>query len=333
MAAKRKTLDPQVRLDYLQRARLFGERAAVFRDWLAPVLDDLFSSKWAHLRWAVRRLRIDPRPLKLSGKLGLPPAVLFCHPDILKECPQYADYYRLLGLIPQKGIQRLSLSTMATPKARLAFAQLVNEAISGFIKYHLDRGFQRSDLQSLLFLQLGAQLEGTVRNLIGRRGDILLKQIIIGWLLDSGVALEVSPQSAGACLSRGAKLSDFAELRSICDKAGINFTIAFGTEPDAKVVRRVNGQEEVVAWIEVKRGTDPAGAQERYGAAKKSLEKAANHPDRPRKILLMAIYTDAVLRMIKHDRLVDEHYQLLQMAKPSRERQRFLRSLKLRLGF
>jgi len=83
--------------------------------------------------------------------------------------------------------------------------------------------------------------------------------------------------------------------------------VEFGTEPDTSL-RDANGALQVA--IEVKAGLDPAGAQERYGAAKKSFEKAFDENTSVETIYVAGALTPAVLDRIKSDRTVRRHYDL-----------------------
>jgi len=79
--------------------------------------------------------------------------------------------------------------------------------------------------------------------------------------------------------------------------------------------------------IEVKAGLDPAGAQERYGAAKKSFEKAFDENKSVQTIYLANAMTEAVRRSIARDRIVREHYDLDDILRSDRGRAKFLARL------
>lgn len=63
-------------------------------------------------------------------------------------------------------------------------------------------------------------------------------------------------------------------------------SILFSSEPDISLL---NNQGTTIGVIEVKGGADPAGALERYGAAKKSFEESLCSSLQSKPFLLQAV--------------------------------------------
>ena len=90
-------------------------------------------------------------------------------------------------------------------------------------------------------------------------------------------------------------------------------SILFSSEPDITLVGK-NG----LPWgvIEVKGGTDPAGALERYGAAKKSFENTRKDAPEAKTILIASCITsEAKERISKDTNTIDRFFNLTEVIK------------------
>lgn len=269
---------------YLTRAHLFRERCKALKDDVLQMISYLENYDQP-VEWEKEELGISKESFSKVAKLKVPPQLVFCHPDILKNNFALVDYYRLLAIIPEKGLARLGAKA-GKKKNLIPFCRIVNESTSEYIEHHLeDESHLKYDLLNLIFLQFGAQMEGTWRNVIGSKGILLLKRELIQWFFDLKEEIRTEPYFNISDLLKEDGLSNLEKVYLI-EASTKKYSIEFTSEPDIKITRKFNGNEKIVCWIEVKSGTDPAGTQERYGAAKKSLEKAISHPHRPRKILI-----------------------------------------------
>ena len=97
----------------------------------------------------------------------------------------------------------------------------------------------------------------------------------------------------------------------------------FGSEPDISFWRK----EELLAVVEIKGGTDPAGALERYGAATKSFQHAVQTASRCRNFYLGAVFTPELERRIGEDRLVERPFNLVAILDKKETREEFLTEL------
>ncbi len=84
----------------------------------------------------------------------------------------------------------------------------------------------------------------------------------------------------------------------------------FSSEPDITVIDK-GGKSELV--IEVKGGTDPAAALERYGASNKSLEHSLRGNKSVKTCFLASCITDEVERRVRKDKTISKFYNLTEV--------------------
>ena len=87
-------------------------------------------------------------------------------------------------------------------------------------------------------------------------------------------------------------------------------SILFSSEPDISLL---NNQGTTVGVIEVKGGADPAGALERYGAAKKSFEEARRSNSAVKTILVASCITTEVHNRIQNDSTISTYFNLTEI--------------------
>src|SRR5437773_11793068 len=97
----------------------------------------------------------------------------------------------------------------------------------------------------------------------------------------------------------------------------------FSSEPDIAFEQR----GIVKATGEIKGGIDPAGALERYGAAKKSFEHAVQRSSRCRNFYLGGVFTPELQRRIDADRLVEKTYNIIALLNDETVRAEFFNEL------
>ena len=193
--------------------------------------------------------------------LGLDPQLVFAHPQVLQQYPPTSAYYRGLALLPQKRVAELSVGVASwedpdkTPRVdqerATSVATLYNTVISSIIEgtseWTLENGYRN------ILANMGIGLDGTIRNLIGRDAEAVVKGRIAQWLERERLISEYAPDQTAFELPN-------------------DYSMHFASEPDIEFRRTVNETATVVATIEIKGGRDPAGALERLGAIQKSFE-------------------------------------------------------------
>ncbi len=318
---------------YLARASLFAESVAALSRYTREATATIASQGPTHREAVKSAPGVEAAAYQRLTDAQASPELYFCTPGIIRDLPRLSEYYRLVAMLPKKAISRLKVGSLQSQEGADVFCAVVNATVSSFVLNLDQEAVRLLAPETLVFTQLGDQLGGSWRNVVGRQGGALFARTVCRWLLGEKVTLAVEPASIDPFeLAGTGDVEVLQQPKVIRDSAGELFEIAFAQEPDIAVYRFVGGDRKLVCWIELKSGTDPAGAQERYGSARKSFEKAQRHPDRPRKMLIMAVYTEAVLDMIEQDRAVDEYYHLLRIGRKGPDRKRFLASLKLQLG-
>ena len=99
----------------------------------------------------------------------------------------------------------------------------------------------------------------------------------------------------------------------------------FRQEPDVSFYEVP--EDTLLAVVEIKGGTDPAGALERYGAATKSFQNAAKRSTRCKNFYLGAVFTTELRRRIEQDRLVEKTYDIIEILTEPEIRESFLQDL------
>ena len=151
-----------------------------------------------------------------------------------------------------------SSATVTSKKAKNV-AILYNSVISTIIEGSTDWIYKNGYHNILATIGIGA--DGTIRNLIGKSAEDLIKDKIVEWLeLNSGLDYNYNSKS---------------KYWSI----GNDLSMSFRSEPDISFFRTngTNGSIDVIATIEIKGGADPAGALERLGAVKKSFDNTPSN--------------------------------------------------------
>ena len=124
---------------------------------------------------------------------------------------------------------------------------------------------------------IGITQDGVLRNLVGQEGEVAVKERIAEWLAaNNAIATTVD----GSTTFIGAA----EEVRMV-----------YGSEPDIKFESRTGGDWQIIATVEIKSGTDPAGALERLGAIQKSFEQT---PPRSLNFAVLGVVTPEMRRRL-----------------------------------
>jgi hypothetical protein len=103
----------------------------------------------------------------------------------------------------------------------------------------------------------------------------------------------------------------------------ILFQYLFSSEPDISLIGL---KGTTYAVIEIKGGTDPAGALERYGAAKKSFDESYKQNKNVITILLAICIISEVKKRIESDETISRYFNLTSLLMNENERKSFLNS-------
>lgn len=286
------------------------------------------------LDWETRKeLGISEAAWQRVEAQAINPVNVFCHPEVARAIPPLIAYYRCLALLPQKGAQRLAYATKhfedgkrtdLPEKQAAKLARVFNGLISLLIESDPKWSLEQNHIAALL--NLGTQVNGSWRNEIGAEGSRRVKELLIGHFAQAGLITDASGTDGSkielAELGGAPGAPPIEAIRSFSTPTG--YTFAFGSDPDISI-RAADGT--LLSTIEVKYGLDPAGALERYGAAKKSFEQATRENRRVHNIYLASCITPEVRNRIGEDRLVNEDFDLTEVLGDAEKRAQFLRHI------
>lgn len=252
--------------DSLRRARIIASRLKKGKDKeMKQVIEsfDCPASKYPKKEQAMMGIYDRARDYIMKQKIE--PKFVFAHPEILKKYPQTSMYYRGISTLPLKRAQKIvpSIKKWEDGKSRnnnfgdcLRISCLYNATISAIVMdstdWTLENGYRN------ILATLGIAEDGKIRNLIGSRGENLVRGLIFKWFKE-----EESVKITTVEKDKEYKLEGNNRI----------VTMKFSSEPDVSFEMN----DRIIATIEIKSGTDPAGALERLGAIKKSFEETPTH--------------------------------------------------------
>ena len=263
---------------------------------------------------------IEERAWHHVQDLRIKPQMVFCHPEVLMAHPATSLYYRGMAGLSIKAAKDYfgSVESMesGTEKARvsgekaLKMARAYNLFLSSIIinstRWTLDNGHRT------ILATMGITLDGTMRNKVGDIAEERIRRMIVEWLAEQGLVENATLRAGNIpeVLPREVRLKG-------------NVTMQFSSEPDIAFQQ----SNELRATVEIKGGIDPAGALERYGAAKKSFEHAVQQSGRCRNFYLGGVFTDELVRRINADRLVEKTYNIVYLLNDAAVRAQFFTEL------
>ena len=178
------------------------------------------------------------------------------------------------------------------------------------------------ELQAVLFLTAGTQVDGSWRNQIGQGAERTVRRLLVRHFSEAGYlhcAVRRRDNREIPVDNVAALLADIGQYSACVLSNGAQ--IIFGSEPD---ITLVNPAGEVAGAIEVKGGTDPAGALERLGAAGKSFENTLEENPSARTIYLAGAITPEAENRLQRDRRFRSYHDLKEVLTNEVERRRFL---------
>jgi len=159
---------------------------------------------------------------------------------------------------------------------------------------------------------MGISIDGTMRNKIGDMAEDRVRTLILLLLIDRGLIAEstITREEADTTPHREFVLKDGTVLQ-------------FRSDPEVSFQK----DENLMTIVKVKGGVDPAGALERYGAAKKSFEHAVEVSPRCKNFYVARVFTEELERRIRVDRLVEKTFGLIQLLDDRAYRDSFFNEL------
>ena len=231
-------------------------------------------------------LAIAPEAWQHTQDAEIEPKLVFAHPDILRAHPETSLHYRGIATLSLKRVQAMATQVKSweegTYRRQPTLARCQNVArvynavisviIMGTDGWTLENGYRN------VLATIGITEDGSLRNIVGQEGEEAVKNRISEWLESNGA---IASRVEGAVTYLG--------------NDG-NSRMLYGSEPDISFESLAEtGEWQIVATIEVKSGTDPAGALERLGAIQKSF---AETPARSRNFAVLGVVTPEMRRRL-----------------------------------
>jgi hypothetical protein len=291
-------------------------------------VDQLDHEMAASLDWTnLERLAILRPVWDRAAKEGVPRLRYFCHPDALRVEPTLIAYYRMIAALSQKAISYIAFnitkfedgtSTDLSPSRALELARLFNHTLGNLFSVQFP---SPEDLKALLLLTAGTQIDGSWRNKIGQGAEKAVRRLLVEHFFRTGHVHHMVRRDGQAVRvdNVAAILADIGRYNACALTNGAQ--IVFGSEPD---ITLINPAGEVAGAIEVKGGTDPAGALERLGAAGKSFENTLEQNPSARTIYLAGVITPEVEGRMERDKRFRAYHDLKMVLTREEEKRRYL---------
>lgn len=277
---------------------------------------------------------VSEQAFELIEKNELAFIQVFSHPRLLRENPKLVAYYRNIAVLSQKATKYLIQldpskyengdKTELSENTALSFSKLFNEHISLIIESAFDK-IEAFELHGILFASTGSQIDGSWRNAIGEEAEHAVQRLLIREAIKRELLHAFIKKSDSSIVALKDEKSEKL-LKNIRECKGIMLTnqrsFLFSSEPDISILDK-NGKTLLV--IEVKGGTDPAGALERYGAAKKSLEESKRQNRKVKTCIIASCITEEVKIRMKRDRAISKYINLTEVMTWPSKKERFLK--------
>lgn len=299
--------------DALQKA--YAARAKLFYTQVKALnLDSLFAKVRAadgqRLDWDERETGVSNTARETIQNAGIPLHHVFAHPDLLAAHPDLLDYYRSLAALSQKGLSQL---VRGSADRQVDAACAINAILSSIIE--ADPAFSLSAARDVMLAEAGAEIQGSWVNRIGAGASKAVAEMLNSYASCHGLSTKAEETTT----RRGPRTTT---QFTIYLKNG--WRIVFSSEPDVAVY---DDQDGLRAAIEIKGSMDKAGAQTRYGEAKKSFGKALSINPRCETIYLASCFTESVLKQIQADGQVRKTFNLVDILHDETEQENFLKEI------
>lgn len=308
-----KKSDPPLRealkKSYVARARLFFQR--IQEQSPRQLLKKVGTLEDSSIKWDLKLLGVSESAAEKVKKANVPLHYVFCHPDVLEKDSDLLDYYRNLSALSKKGLSQLLTGQSLSGKEKpLAQARALNEVLSAALE--TCSNFSMELVRDIICAEFGTEIQGTWVNLIGKGAAKIVENMLQDFAKEKGFIKQVLREKVKV----GGKQKS---QRSIVLKNG--WRMVFSPEPDVGVY---DPKGVIRVAIEVKGSMDRAGAQTRYGEAKKSFGKALKANPRCETIYLASVFTDAVTQQIEANGQVRKTFDLVDILTDEKAKEAFL---------
>ncbi len=319
MAARRQSEKPADKVlrtalekAYAARSKLFYTR--IQEEGLDALLAKVEAVRAGNLKWELDKFGVSAAAMKRIQALNIPAHQVFCHPQILQQTPALLRYYRNLAALSHKGLSQLREANTGNREQRwLCLARPLNGILSKIVEDL--PSFSVVAARDVMLAEIGTEVQGTWVNLIGSGAAANVRKMIQDFAVRHALckAVEESAVRVGSKKRRQKALVLVNGWR-----------IVFAAEPDVGIH---DASGTLKCAIEIKGSMDRAGAQTRYGEAKKSFQKALRENPRCETIYLASVFTEAVLNQIRDDGQVRKTYNLIDILDDPKQQEVFLNEI------
>jgi hypothetical protein len=204
---------------------------------------------------------------RILAAAGIRDEHVFPIPVILEAKPTLLGYYRLLLGVPQKSfyrsdsgmsrfrsMERRGVLNANQKKMLPVLCQALGAGLADLVR-QMSPAITARDVAELPLLTLGAQLQGSNNNIIGKQAVLdaflSIREIVKNHIVEEQETKVVLRNSAGRTV-----------------------VIALAADPDVRIQEEFSGKLQNKVAIEIKGGTDRSNAHNRAGEAEKSHQKA-----------------------------------------------------------
>ena len=311
-SASDEVLRDNLRKAYLARAKLFVSELRKNKTAVDELIRFLQQHKADAFDWNLDSLGISRAAFSKVQKAGVDLHFVFCHPELVKLNAKVIGYYRNLAAVSKKGLGQM-LGAKDSDQRRSERCQILNNIISQIVEEM--RVFDLALVQAVIPAEIGAEIQGTWVNIIGRGAAKRVEQLIKEYAENK--------QFVGSIEYNQVRVND-RNKKQLHIKLTNGWSIVFGDEPD---VALSDSSGVLQSAIEIKGSLDKAGAQTRYGEAKKSFAKALKENPRCETIYLASCFTTAVHTQIDADGQVRKVFNLIDILASENKQQEFLEEL------
>ena len=279
-------VEREIRLEEArQRALIISDRILERSDLAARRIIEGFSAPLAYEN-QLEALAIAPEAWQHVLNAGIEPKLVYAHPDILRAHPETSLHYRGIATLSLKRVQAMATQVKSWEEGTYrrqptlercrnvarVYNAVISVIITGTDGWTLENGYRN------VLATIGITEDGSLRNIVGQEGEEAIKARLSEWL-------ELNETIVTRIEGAATHLGNDGNLRML-----------YGSEPDISFESLADtGEWQIVATIEVKSGTDPAGALERLGAIQKSF---AETPARSRNFAVLGVVTPEMRRRL-----------------------------------
>lgn len=339
MAKKVKKDDKQLlieahKINYRLRSTFFYRKLQEYKTLELPETLAQLIPHSEHYTWeSYKNWGITENAYDLITKSELNIIQVFSHPKLLREHPHLIGYYRNVAVLSQKATTYLSgvdpqrfeesNKTDLTEAQSLKLSMLYNEHLSLIIENAFGQ-FEEKEIHGLMLASTGAQIDGSWRNSIGEEAEKVVQIMLAQQAVERNLLQAFIMRINGEVLKPSSETIERV-IKNIKEIKGLmltnNKSILFSSEPDVTVLDK-DGKTQLV--IEVKGGTDPAGALERYGASKKSFEHILKENKKAVTCFVASCITSEMKKRVDNDKTISKYFNLTTVVTDERTKEIFL---------